>query len=97
MFCRNCGKEVNDGAVVCPHCGVQLALIKGEETKKTSAIAVVGFIFSFFISFVGLICSIIGYVKCRDEKLKGKGLAIAGIIISLVSMVLVFSLAGSVL
>lgn len=23
MFCRNCGKEIDDQAVVCPHCGVQ--------------------------------------------------------------------------
>lgn len=22
MFCRKCGKEINDAAVVCPHCGV---------------------------------------------------------------------------
>lgn len=23
MFCSHCGKEINDQAVVCPHCGVQ--------------------------------------------------------------------------
>lgn len=22
MFCKNCGKEINDNAVVCPECGV---------------------------------------------------------------------------
>lgn len=22
MFCRNCGKQVNDGAIACPSCGV---------------------------------------------------------------------------
>ena len=21
-FCKNCGKEIDDNAVVCPHCGV---------------------------------------------------------------------------
>ena len=23
MYCKNCGKEIDDNAVVCPHCGVQ--------------------------------------------------------------------------
>ena len=23
MFCKNCGKEIDDKAVVCPYCGVQ--------------------------------------------------------------------------
>lgn len=22
MFCKNCGKEIDDKAAVCPHCGV---------------------------------------------------------------------------
>lgn len=22
MYCKNCGKEIDDSAVVCPHCGV---------------------------------------------------------------------------
>ena len=89
MFCRNCGKEVNDNAVICPHCGIQLAQIKSEEKKQeTNTMAIVGFILSFFISIAGLICSIIGYKKCRDENLNGKGFAIAGIIISAVSIVI---------
>ena len=25
MFCRNCGKQINDDAVACPHCGQSLA------------------------------------------------------------------------
>lgn len=93
MFCKNCGKEVNDNAVICPNCGVQLAQLKGsnavDETKSNS-MAVIGFILSFFISIAGLICSIIAYRKCRDEGLGGKGLAVAGIIISAVSMVFSF-------
>ena len=23
MYCKNCGKEIDDKAVVCPHCGVE--------------------------------------------------------------------------
>lgn len=24
MFCRNCGKEIDEKAVICPHCGVEV-------------------------------------------------------------------------
>ncbi len=27
MFCKNCGKEVDDQALICPYCGVQLGKI----------------------------------------------------------------------
>lgn len=23
MFCKNCGKEIDNAAVICPHCGVE--------------------------------------------------------------------------
>lgn len=89
MFCKNCGKEVDDNAVVCPHCGVQLAQMdSNKSSNENCTMAIVGFILSFFISIAGLICSIIGYKKCKDENLNGKGFAIAGIIISAVSMVI---------
>ena len=26
-FCKNCGKEVDDAAIICPYCGVQLEAI----------------------------------------------------------------------
>ena len=90
MFCKNCGKEVDDRAVVCPNCGVQLAeMDSNKSSNETCTMAIVGFILSFFVSIAGLICSIIGYKKCKEENLNGKGLAIAGIIISVASMVLV--------
>lgn len=89
MFCKNCGKEVDDRAVVCPNCGVQLAeMDSNKSSNETCTMAIVGLILSFFISIAGLICSIIGYKKCKEENLNGKGLAIAGIIISVASMVL---------
>lgn len=87
MFCKNCGKEVDDQAVICPYCGVQLGKIEnGKPANETCTLAIVGFILSFFISIAGLICSIIAYRKCRDENLNGKGFAVAGIVISAVSV-----------
>lgn len=85
MFCKNCGSQIDDNAVVCPHCGVQVANIKD---KKTNTMSIVGFVLSFLIPIAGLICSIIARKKCREEGLGGDGLALAGIIISAVSMAL---------
>ena len=49
--------------------------------KNTNVIAIVGFVLSFFIGIAGLICSIIGLNKSKELK-DGKGLSIAGIVIS---------------
>lgn len=86
MFCKNCGKEISDNAVVCPYCGVQIADLKKDEPKQTCTMAIVGFVLSFIVSIAGLICSIIARKKCKEENLAGSGLALAGIIISAVSL-----------
>ena len=87
MFCKNCGSSIDEKAVICPHCGVATDNKSAAATKnKGNAIAVVGFIFSFFIALVGLICSILGYRTAVREDREYKGLAVAGIIISAVSM-----------
>lgn len=57
---------------------------------KENPLALVGFIFSFFIALVGLICSILGYRKAVNEGAEYKNLALAGIIISAVSMAIAF-------
>ncbi len=88
MFCKNCGKEIDDRAVVCPNCGVQVGTVAPAE-KKTNVLAIVGFIFAFIMPIVGLICSIIGRNKAPECGGNGKGLATAGIVISVVWMVLV--------
>ncbi len=86
MFCKNCGKEINDNAVICPNCGVQIAAFEKKESKETCTLAIVGFVLSFLIPIAGLICSIIARKKCNEENLEGGGLAFAGIIISAVVM-----------
>lgn len=51
------------------------------DKKRTNSFAIVGFVLSFFSAVLGLIFSIIGLAKYNDYK-SGKGLSIAGIIIS---------------
>lgn len=88
MYCKNCGSNLDDRAVICPHCGVPTGenFHAPAKNDQTNVIAVVGFILSFFIAIAGLVCSIIGYKKASEMNGNGKGLALAGIIISVVSL-----------
>ena len=48
---------------------------------KNNTLAIVGFILSFIIPIVGLILCIIALVQIKKTGEKGKGLAVAGIIL----------------
>ncbi|MEE1296335.1 MAG: DUF4190 domain-containing protein [Bifidobacterium sp.] len=49
--------------------------------------AIAGFVCSFFVSIVGLVLSIIGLTQVNKSHERGRGLAIAGIVISAISIV----------
>lgn len=83
-YCKNCGKELDDNAYVCPNCGVKVEEdAPVVEEHRTNGLAIAGFVLSFFIPLVGLILSIVGLVKVKVYH-SGKGLAIAGIVLSVV-------------
>lgn len=56
--------------------------------------AIAGFVLSFLFALLGLIFSIIGYNECKKSggTIGGEGLALAGIIISIVMMLITFSM-----
>lgn len=110
MFCKNCGKEIDDNAVVCPNCGV--ATEKLNETaattapeatgpKKVNICAIIGFILSlacwgltfapawaYWLGFAAaLALSITGLVMANKKNCNLKGMAIAGIVLTCVSIV----------
>ncbi len=93
MFCKNCGKEISDNAYVCPNCGVKVENDANEKNplaeKRTNPLAIVGFVLAFLIPIAGLICSIIGKKQCAERNEGGAGLALAGLIISIVEMCIV--------
>lgn len=98
MFCNNCGKEIDNNAAICPYCGVvanKNALNSATNINQSNTMATVGFVFSFFIAIVGLICSIIGLKRAPELGGNGKGLAIAGIIISIISIIFTIILIAS--
>ena len=95
MFCKNCGKEIDDRAAVCPHCGVptpnaqQSQVVNVNVTgSHSNGFAIAGFILSFFGGILGLIFSIVGLQKSKlpEYNGSGKGLAIAGIVLSCIAL-----------
>lgn len=59
-----------------------------EANQKYNGLAIAGFICSFLVLLPGLILSIVGLNQIKKQGGKGKGLAIAGIIISAAGMVI---------
>ena len=59
-----------------------------QATGDSNTIAIVGLILAFLIPLAGLICSIIGLKKAKESGGKNRGVAIAGIIISPITLLL---------
>ena len=88
MYCKNCGeKQTIEGEII------------EESTNKqkvpVNALSITGFVFAMvsliscgLVSPLGLIFSIIGLAKVDPEDRTGKGLAIAGIIVSAIMLLL---------
>ena len=102
--CPKCGAEVRHGAKFCEHCACEMNWDSVGSTNtntdspvnqaqsgagKYSVMAIVGFILSFvFSGIISLILCIMGLKECKEKGYNGRGLAIAGIIISIAFWVL---------
>ena len=95
MYCRKCGKEVDDEAIICPYCGCSTSGGKVNDSKSMGY-AVLG----FFLPVVGFIL----WLVWKDEyplraSSCGKG-ALVSVILSVVSsllyVVVVFLIIGGV-
>ncbi len=85
-YCIRCGSTILDEAVICPYCGCAQGTQKREGTN---GMAIAGFVCSFLIPLLGLIFGGIG-LKTANKTGNGRGLSIAGIIISIFSMAVYF-------
>lgn len=97
-FCANCGKEIGVEEVKSIVDGAKEE-VKNENVvgKQSNPLAITGFVISLVsllccggTSWLGLIFSIIGLIESKKKNNSGKGLAVAGIIISTILLVLLF-------
>ncbi len=91
-YCRNCGSQINDQAVICPHCGVQQKPLESNDTL--SSIKDIGGwgwgLLGFFVPIAGLIIYLLWLNDHpRNAKAAGKG-ALISVIVSLSFVVVYF-------
>ena len=99
MFCKNCGKEVDEKAFVCVHCGCALEKkenIAVEEPKNT-----MGILLGLFLGLIGLIIGVCLYKDGsleRETFIKGwtKGFIIS-VVISVVIGIIYGCIIGSLM
>ena len=58
-----------------------------EKVGEKNTLAIIGFVLSFFLAIAGLVLSFMGYLKSRKTH-SGRGLSIAGIMLSLVGILI---------
>ena len=108
MFCKTCGKEVHDNAVICPYCGCALKEMPTQtinvtnvthQEKRTSLLGVLGFILAlvswfydpfFAFSIIGFVLSLLGAIISSITRKTKKGLAVAGIVLIIIKLVIIF-------
>ena len=96
--CGNCGAKVEGTVTVkaTPESGTTTVNVNAVNNGPTNGLAVAGFVVSLVSTFlccgvfnlVSLILSIVGLAQAKNYNGNGKGLAIAGIIISCIFMIL---------
>lgn len=81
MFCRHCGKEIADDAVICVGCGREVRPLRRLEGNKWSggvlALLIIG---AIFIPFAGIIAGIVGLTQ-EAKRRQGILLLVIGLII----------------
>ncbi len=74
MFCSKCGKEVNDEAMVCVHCGCAIENKKTSVANSNDAPSTGFAVLGFFIPLAGLILYLVNKDTApRKAKSAGKG------------------------
>jgi len=80
MFCKNCGKEINENAAVCIHCGCAVEKKQEEKPEFQESKKGMGVLLGLFLGIIGLIIGICIYpanTTARSTFIKGWGIAFA--------------------
>lgn len=84
MYCKYCGQEIDDQAIICVHCGAQLGAMKGTSQDVPSTILKV---VSFLLPIVGLILFL---VMMDDQPISAKSYGKMALIGFVVGIALIF-------
>lgn len=83
VFCRHCGTEIDDKAVICPHCGVQQKSLSEETDTGGFGWGALG----FFVPVAGLVL----YLMWKQEKPKSaKAAGLGALISTIIGVVFLF-------
>lgn len=82
MYCRNCGKEIDDKAIICPNCGVQQCNIVKDDALNIKDTGSIGWgVLGFCIPIVGLVLYLVWQdTSPKNSKMAGKGALISAIL-----------------
>lgn len=97
MYCKKCGKEINEDAVVCIHCGCQVENAKQNNDYEVPKYGL-GFVMAFFLGVVGLIIGICLYPSgtyARETFIKSWSITFGISIGAMIIISLIISLAVS--
>ena len=98
-YCNQCGVHLKDSDMFCNICGGKCTNFNSDNLNdlleveyKTNIAAIIGFVFSllsiFGLALPGVILSAYGIANAKNCNGNGKGLAIAGFIISIIYLLL---------
>ncbi len=91
-FCRKCGAEIYDEAVICPKCGVPQQSIKESQYNDTGEAG--WWLLSFLFPIIGIILCLVWKVtkpNCSNASKKG---AIIGIVVYFMVLIGLFAFNG---
>lgn len=89
MFCQNCGKEIDDKAAICIHCGVQTGVKLNQDNDEDNGSIGWG-VLGFCVPIAGLILFLVWKdTKPKCSKAAGIG-ALASSITLVVGMILFY-------
>lgn len=80
MYCKNCGKEIDDNAYVCIHCGVRVDNKPVQTATEGDSKTGLGVVMALFLGLIGLIIGLCMYKSDSYERqtfVKGWGITFA--------------------
>ena len=97
MFCKKCGKEIDDSAVICPNCGcatdnyAERKIVKKEKGSGLVGWSIASLVLAFITPLFGLVMGM-GFkpIAIKENNWKAAKLCIAAICLSVLSLGVLF-------